>query len=200
MREKETAVDGIYHKLQKSKTLHSYMEPVLETYDQQVLRGFRTKFGDPRLARSENLVESVDISRLNIIAEDIRNGIFKEGKPSVQDPLYREWVREGLISEQDANKFFYLKGRGAVIKAELDYVVDSLGMRLAITSREPNRLVDLGLDFLDSYWLTIEYGDPAGPDYAEYMVYNPLIDMTAEEYSIFSDYMRRARLIIDEKS
>jgi hypothetical protein len=199
MRENEPAIDSIYFKLQKSKTLHSYMEPVLETLDQQHLREFRMRFGDSRLARSENLVDPVDILRLNVIAGDVRNGIFREGNPSVQDPLYREWVREGLISEQDAYKLFYVKGRGTVIKAELDYKEESLGMRLAITSKEPNRIVDLGLDFLDGYWLTVEYGDPASPNYAEYMVYNSLIDMTEEEYSIFSDYMRRARVIIDEK-
>lgn len=199
MREKETAIDNIYYKLQKSKTLLSYTESVLETLDQQHLREFRMRFGDTRLARSENLVNPVDIEKLNSIADNIRNGIFKEGKPSVQDPLYREWVREGLISEQDAYKLFYIKGRGTVIKAELDYKEDSLGMRLAITSKEPNRIVDMGLDFLDGYWLTIEYGEPADSNYAEYMVYNSLIDMTAEEYSIFSDYTRKARIIIDEK-
>jgi len=195
----EVTLESIHDRLQKSKALFSEAIPG-QTSFQAHLRSFSERYGDPKLARSEELVNPADLIRLKLRTEEMRNGIFMIGQPFNQDPLYREWMREGFLTEPQALRLFFIRDGRVLMKAELDADDYGLGAKIAMTARERERMVDFGIDFLGGYWLNIEYGDPSDESYAEYHAYQELRQMTAEEYHIFSHFMNIGRGIINEKS
>ncbi len=196
----EVTLESIYDRLQRSKAFAAEHVKGNLPADQLGMRGMYARFGDSRVARSEVLATPADLMRIEIKTEEMRNGIFKVGYPFNQDPLYREWLSQDLMTREQALRLFFVKEQSIIIKAELDAEDNRLGARLAMTLRQRDRLVDFGVDFINQYWLNIEFGEPADEDYAEYYALEALPDMGMWDYEIISHFMNVGRGIINERS